>query len=138
MRGHSFIGATLCTISLCILAAACGARAVPPSGDGALSTRQYVVKHRAQLEAEIAIGSGSGLRDLARVADCRDIPELGRTLHRRRAQIFPVPPPSDAAVADQVLTILMDETELVCRDLELGPNRPFNAGRRHVVSSNER
>lgn len=119
------------------MAAACGARAVPPSGDGALSTRHYVVAHRAQLEAEIALGSGSALRELAKVADCRDIPELGRTLHRKRAQIFPVPPPSDAAVADQVLLILTDETELVCRDLELGPNRPFNAGRRHVFSSNE-
>ena len=128
----------LCTMLLCILAAACGARAVPPSGDGAVSARRYVVEHRAQLEAEIAIGSGSALRDLARVADCRDIPELGRTLHRKRAQIFPVPPASDGAVADQVLSILTEETELVCRDLELGPNRPFNAGRRHVFSSNER
>jgi hypothetical protein len=111
---------------------------VPPSGDGTLSTRQYVIEHRAQLEAEIEIGSGSALRDLAKVADCRDIPELGRTLHRKRAQIFPVPPPSDSAVAEQVLTILTEETQLVCRDLELGPNRPFNAGRRHVFSSNER
>ena len=138
MRSRAFIVATSCAISLCILAGACGGRALPPSGDGAVSTRQYVIEHRAELEAEIAIGSGSALRDLANVAHCQDIPELGRTLHRKRAQIFPVPPPSDSAVAEQVLTILADETELVCRDLELGPNRPFNAGRRHVFSSNER
>lgn len=121
-----------------MLAGACGGRALPPSGDAALSARQYVIEHRAELEAEIALGSGSALRDLADVAHCQDIPELGRTLHRRRAQIFPVPPPSDSAVADQVLSIMRDEPELVCRDLELGPNRPFNAGRRHVFSTNER
>ena len=138
MRGRTFVVAPLCTISLCILAGACGERALPPSGDGAVSTRQYVIEHRAELEAEIAIGSGSALRDLANVAHCQDIPELGRTLHRKRSQIFPVPPPSDSAVADEVLSILADEPELVCRDLELGPNRPFNAGRRHVFSANER
>ncbi|HKO91817.1 MAG TPA: DUF3015 family protein [Polyangiaceae bacterium] len=110
---------------------------MPASGDGSASARRYIVEHRAQLEQEIGIGSGAGLRDLARVADCREIAELGRTLHKKQAQIFPVPSPSDEQVADQVLAILTDEPKLVCRDLELGPNRPFNAGRRHVLSAKD-
>ena len=99
--------------------------------------RSYVVEHRAQLEQEIGIGSGASLRDLARVADCREVADLGRTLHKKRSSIFPVPAPNDEAVADRVLAILADETQLVCRDLELGPNRPFNAGRRHVLTASD-
>ena len=132
MRGHRFF-----VVALCGLAGACGARAVPPPGDGAASARRYIVEHRAQLEQEIEIGSGPQLRDLARVVDCRDIAELGRRLHKKRSILFPVPSPSDDAVADQVLMILADDTELVCRDLELGPNRPFAAGRRHVLTAND-
>ena len=119
------------------MAGACAARAVPASGDGAASAQQYVVEHRAQLEAEIEIGSGASLRDLARLVDCRDIAELGRALHRKRSRIFPVPSPSDDKVAEQVVAILTDDTQLVCPDLELGPNRPFNAGRRHVLTAND-
>jgi hypothetical protein len=132
MRGHRFF-----VVGLCSLAGACGARAVPASGDAAAGARRYVVEHRVQLEQEIEIGSGAALRDLARLADCREIAELGRTLHRKRATIFPVPSPSDDKVADQVLAILTDEPQLVCRDLELGPNRPFNAGRRHVLTAKD-
>jgi hypothetical protein len=132
VRGHRFL-----VVAFCCVACACGARAVPPAGDGAASARQYVIEHRAQLEREIEIGSGAALYDLAKAADCQAIAELGRTLHRRRAQIFPVPAPSDSAVADQVVTLLADEPELVCRDLELGRNRPFSAGRHHVLSSND-
>ena len=119
------------------MAGACAARAVPPSGDGAASARSYVVEHRAQLEREIEIGSGASLRDLARLVDCREIAELGRRLHKKRASIFPVPAPSDDQVADRVLAILTDEPQLVCRDLERGPNRPFNAGRRHVLTARD-
>jgi len=132
MRGHRFF-----FMGLCGLAGACAARAVPPSGDGAASARSYVVEHRAQLQREIEIGSGASLRDLARLVDCREIAELGRRLHKKRASIFPVPAPSDDQVADRVLAILTDEPQLVCRDLERGPNRPFNAGRRHVLTARD-
>jgi len=132
MRGHCFF-----IVGLCGLAGACAGRAVPAPGDGAASARSFIVEHRAQLEREIEIGSGAALRDLARVADCREIAELGRTLHRKRARIFPVPSPSDDTVAEQVLAILTDESQLVCLDLELGPNRPFSAGRHHVFTAND-
>jgi hypothetical protein len=124
-------------VALCGMGCACGARAVPPAGDGAARARQYVIEHRAQLQREVEIGSGAALYELAKVADCQAIAELGRRLHRKRTQIFPVPAPSDGALADQVVTLLADETELVCRDLELGPNRPFSAGRHQVLSSND-
>jgi hypothetical protein len=44
-----------------------------------------VVEHRAELEREIQRGSGSALYELSIIADCQDLPELGRTLRRRHA-----------------------------------------------------
>ncbi|MEO8180871.1 MAG: hypothetical protein ABI895_18720 [Deltaproteobacteria bacterium] len=106
-----------------------------PAGDATVSVRQYVVEHRAELEREIQRGSGGALYDLSIIADCRDLPELGRTLRRKHAEIFPVPPPTDPEVADHIVVLLREHRELVCRDLERGPTRPFSAGRRRVFSS---
>jgi hypothetical protein len=103
-----------------------------PAGDATVATREYVVEHRAELEREIARGSGEALHQLSILADCQDLPELGRTLRKKQAEIFPVPPPSDSQVADHIVVLLREETTLVCRDLELGRQRPFAAGRRHV------
>jgi len=107
-----------------------------PAGDATAATRQYVLEHRAELEREIARGSGEALHQLSIIADCQDLPELGRTLRKKQAEIFPVPPPSDPQVADHIVVLLREETTLVCRDLETGPERPFAAGRRQVFVPN--
>jgi hypothetical protein len=113
-----------------------------PAGDATLAAHQYVVDHRAQLEQEIQTGSGEALYELSIIADCQDLPELGRTLKRKRSEIFPVPPlggpASDAEVADRIIVLLKERSELVCRDLEHGPTRPFAAGRHRVYTSTER
>jgi len=126
-------------LSLGLLSLACGcgvhgARELP-AGDATVAVRQYVVEHRAELEREIQRGSGSALYELSIIADCQDLPELGRMLRRRHAEIFPVPPPTDPEVADRIVVLLRERRELVCRDLERGPTRPFSAGRRRVYTS---
>jgi hypothetical protein len=115
---------------------ACGPRATPAgyAGDDA---RDFVREHRTTLQREIAIGSGPRLHDLAIVADCQDVPELGRVLHRHQADIFasaatPATPPADAEVADRVVRLLSASPELRCLGLELGPRRSFAAGTRHI------
>jgi hypothetical protein len=117
----------------------CGPRAMPAgyAGDDA---RDFVREHRTTLEREIAIGSGPRLHDLAIVANCQDVPELGRVLHRHQADMFastaapaaPATPPADAEVADRVVRLLSASPELRCLGLELGPRRSFAAGRRHI------
>jgi hypothetical protein len=72
------------------------------------------------------------LYQLSIIADCLDLPGLGRTLSKKQAEIFPAPPATDPEVADRILVLLRERSELVCRDLELGPTRPFTAGRRRV------
>ena len=119
-------------LGLLSLACACATTRAMPAGDATEATRQYVVEHRAELEREIARGSGEALHQLSIIADCQDLPELGRRLRKKQAEIFPVPPPSDPQVADQIVVLLREETTLLCRDLELGPGRPFTAGRRRV------
>lgn len=115
---------------------ACGPRAMPAgyAGDDA---RDFVRTHRTTLQQEIAIGSGPRLHDLAIVANCQDVPELGRVLHRHQADMFgsagaPATPPDDAAVAERVVRLLSNSPELRCLGLELGPRRSFAAGRRHI------
>lgn len=125
------VGRRILLLGLCALAFGCAVRAVP-AGDATVAARQYVIEHRAQLEREIEIGSGEGLYELSKIADCRDLPQLGRTLHKKQAEIFPVPPPSDPIVADRIVELLKERSELVCLDFELGPTRLFKAGRRHV------
>jgi hypothetical protein len=132
------------SLALLCLACACGVPAVrggvsgsAPAGDATVAARQYVVEHRAQLEREIERGSGEALSELSIIADCLDLPELGRTLKRKHAEIFPVPPPSDPEVADRIIVLLRARSELVCRDLERGPTRPFSAGRHRVYTSAE-
>jgi len=121
-------------LGLLSLACACATRAMP-AGDATVATRQYVIEHRVELEHEIERGSGEALYQLSIIADCQDLAELGRTLRRKHAGIFPVPPPSDPEVADHIVVLLRNETALRCRDLELGPARPFSAGRRRVFGS---
>lgn len=121
-------------VGLLGLACACGGAAVRdvPAGDATPAATQYVIEHRPELEREIRIGSGEALHELSILAACQDLPELGRSLKRKQAEIFPVPPPSDPEVADRILDVMRRESVLRCRDLETGPNRPFAAGRRSV------
>lgn len=120
-----------------VLASGCAARGVPP-GDATASAREYIVQHREALEQEIQAGSGEHLYQLSIIANCRNLPQFNRTLHRRHAEIFPVPPPSNEQVADDVLAVMRSDRALVCRDLELDRKRPFAAGTRHVESVERR
>jgi hypothetical protein len=113
-------------------ASGCGARALPAAGDGAASAHDFVTSHRTELEREITLGSGTQLYELSKIVHCQDLPELDRTLHEHYAEIFPTPPPSNAEVAEHVVRLMSDRNELRCRDLELGPGRPFSAGRQRV------
>jgi hypothetical protein len=121
----------------CGLACGCAARGVP-SGDASEEARAYVIEHRAALEREIQSGSGEHLYELSQIANCRNLPEFNRALHRRQAEIFPVPPPSDEQVADRLVQTMREDRALVCRDLELDRQRPFAAGTRHVDSPERR
>jgi hypothetical protein len=121
-----------CKLGLLSLAYACAGPRGLPAGDATAATRQYVIEHRAELELEIQRGSGEALHQLSIIADCQDLPELGRRLRKKQAEIFPVPPASDPQVADRIVVLLREERTLVCRDLETGPERPFVAGRRRV------
>lgn len=119
------------------MACGCAARGVPP-GDATASARDYIIQHRADLEREIQLGSGEHMYQLSIIANCRNLPQFNRTLHRRHAEIFPVPPPSNEQVADEVLGLMRTDRALVCRDLELDRKRPFAAGTRHVDSIERR
>lgn len=76
--------------------------------------------------------------ELSTIANCRNLPEFNRALHRRHAEIFPVPPPSNEQVADTMVVMMRTDRALVCRDLELDRKRPFAAGTRHVESPQRR
>jgi hypothetical protein len=108
-----------------------------PAGYAGDDARAFVRDHRESLQAEIARGSGPRLRDLSIIANCQDVPELGRVLHRRQVALFGAagsPPifPSDAEVGDRVVRLLADSPELRCLGLELGQQRDFAAGTRHI------
>jgi hypothetical protein len=124
MRWAGFIG-------LVLLAAGCGSRPLPPgyAGDDA---RDFVVKHRAELEAEIDTGSGPRLYDLAIVADCQDIGQLGRRLHKRREEVLGAASSSDAEVADRVVRFMTDNRDLRCLNLDLSRQSKWHAGRRQI------
>jgi hypothetical protein len=130
-------GIAALSLGLLSLACACAFRGQPPAGDATAAARRYVLEHRPELEREIKLGSGEALYQLSIIADCRDLPGLGRTLNRKQAEIFPTPAATDPEVADRILVLLRERTELVCRDLELGPTRPFTAGRHQVYSLEE-
>src|SRR3954463_15949519 len=129
MRSFTTRGLVMSAILVAFSASGCGARVLPPAGDGAASAQDFVTSHRPELEKEIAVGSGQQLYDLSKIVHCQNLPELERTLHERHGEIFPSPSASDADVAERVLRLMSERKELRCRDLELGPERPFSAGR---------
>jgi hypothetical protein len=120
---------------------ACGARSVPPghAGDDA---RAFVTKHRSELQAEIAVGSGPRIYDLAILADCQDVPALSRGLRRHHDDFFlpeGAPPGAaaisevgDAEVADRVVRFMSDRRDFRCLNLDLSRSRQMAAGRRHI------
>lgn len=128
--------------SAALFATACGPRPTPPghAGDDA---RAFVAKHRAELQAEIATGSGPRIYDLAILANCQDVPALGRRLHQHQSDLF-LPagssPPgvnaeaanSDAEVADRVVRFMSDRRELRCLSLDISRTRDMSAGRRVI------
>jgi hypothetical protein len=133
---------------------ACGPRPMPPgyAGDDA---RAFVQKHRSELQAEIAAGSGPRLYDLAILANCQDVPQLGRRLHRRQEELFyqgarepadgrPASAApgeargvsgaavSDSEAADRVVRFMQERRELRCLNLDISRQREFAAGRRYI------
>jgi len=134
-----------------------------PAGYAGDDARDFVREHRAELQAEIDAGSGPRLYDLAIIADCQDVPALGRRLHKRRDELFaPVngnaveggtvegsggaaTPPSDAEVAERVVRFMsendrsstgtFDSGELRCLNLEIGRHSQLAAGTRHIGPS---
>src|SRR3954464_4723731 len=125
---RSFATPALMATALCAAAFAaigCGARGLAPAsdaaqsvpaGDGAQSARDFVISHRAELEREIATGSGQQLYELSIIIHCQNLPELDLVLHKHHAEIFPSPPPSDAEVAERIVKLLRERKEPVCRD----------------------
>jgi hypothetical protein len=139
----------LTLIAAAMFSVACGSRPPPPgyAGDDA---RAFVREHRVQLEKEIATGSGPRIYDLAILANCQDVPELGRRLHQRRDDFFSnssnsgkterVPAGDrpadlavpDAEVAERVVRFMQDRREFRCLNLDLTRQNDFSAGRRHI------
>jgi hypothetical protein len=152
-------GALLLIATAATFGAGCGSRPPPPgyAGDDA---RAFVREHRAELEKEIATGSGPRIYDLAILANCQDVPELGRRLRARQDDFFSnggnateigrVPAgaaagtaptsnamPSnasvpDAEVAERVVRFMQDRREFRCLNLDLSRQNEFSAGRRHI------
>jgi hypothetical protein len=119
------------SLSVALMAAcvACGPRLMP-AGYAKQDVLAFVQLHRAELQHEAKIGSGPHLRDLGISAGCQNQPELGRRLHKDYDQIFA--PTSDAQVAERIVSTLTKTKELRCLDLELGREREFSAGVRHI------
>jgi DUF3015 family protein len=122
------------SILLALMAAACGSRPLPAgyAGDDA---KDFVIKHRTELEAEIATGSGPRLYDLAILADCQDMARLGRRLHQRREGVLGAASSSDGEVAERVVRFMADNRDLRCLNLDLSRQSELNAGRRHIGPS---
>lgn len=119
------------------LALACGSRPMPAgyAGDDA---RAFVAKNRAELQAEIAAGSGPRIYDLAIIANCQDVPALSRGLHKHHDDFF-LPEGSaapganaDAEVADRVVRFMSDRRDFRCLSLDLSRTREMAAGTRHI------
>jgi len=62
---------------------------MPPAGYAGDDARAFVVQHRVELQTEIAAGSGPRIYNLAIIANCQDVPALGRRLHRHQDDFFP-------------------------------------------------
>lgn len=131
----------------------CGPRPMPAgyAGDDA---RAFVQAHRSELQTEIAAGSGPRLYELAILANCQDVPQLGRRLHERQEQLFsggePAVPRASAAaredrgvaapgaavpdgeVAERIVRFLQDSRELRCLNLDLSQESVLTAGRRQI------
>jgi len=118
-------------VAACAVGLACGPRALPAGYAGG-DVRAFVSQHRAELQHEIAIGSGPGLYELSIVAGCQDVPEVGRRLHKSYREIFAPETLSDEDVAERVVAVLSRTRELRCLDLDLSGQREFAAGRRHI------
>jgi hypothetical protein len=126
-----------------------------PAGYAGDDARAFVQKHRSELQAEIAAGSGPRLYDLAILANCQDVPQLGRRLHRRQEELFyqgageprdgrPASAApgedrgpsgmavSDSEAAERVVRFMQNRRELRCLGLDLSRQREFAAGRRHI------
>jgi hypothetical protein len=118
---------------------ACGGRSMPPPGYAGDDVRAFVAKHRTELQAEIATGSGPRIYDLAIIANCQDVPALGRRLHRHEADFFlpegSAPPGAnaDVEVADRLVRFMSDNRELRCLSLDLSRTRDMSAGRRQIL-----
>jgi len=130
-----------------VLAAGCGSGSSKPAGYAGDDARDFVKKHRVALEKDIRTGSGPTLYDLAILANCQDIPLMGRRLHKHQEELLGPGSTSEKAatnekaathdevVADRVVRFLEDNSELRCLDLELGNQRLMAAGTRHIGPS---
>jgi hypothetical protein len=131
---QALAGAVLAAASL--FGVACATRTTPPgyAGDDA---RAFVAKHRSELQAEIATGSGPRIYDLAIIANCQDVPALGLRLHRHHDDFFlpegSAPPGADAEVAERVVRFMSERRELRCLSLDLSRSRDMAAGRRLIL-----
>jgi hypothetical protein len=114
------------------LAVGCGPRP-EPAGYGAADAHTYVREHRHELEEEINLGSGDAINQLSIVAGCQDLPEMGRVLHRQRAELFGPPTANDEEVAERIVGLLTERPELRCLDLDLSQQSTLAAGRRDVL-----
>lgn len=118
--------------SAVLLCLGCGASRPEPARYAGDDARAFVRKHRAELQTEIAAGSGPRLYDLAIIANCQDVPQLGRRLHRRQDDIFAPAGTADAEVADRVVRFMVANRELRCLSLELSRTGDLAGGRRHI------
>jgi hypothetical protein len=118
-----------------LVAVGCGASSPQPAGYAGDDARDFVKKHRAALEKEIDVGSGSTIYNLAILANCQDIPLMGRRLHKRQAEFFEPVGTNDEVVAERVVRFLETSPDLRCLDLELGNRRQMAAGTRHIGPS---
>jgi hypothetical protein len=119
------------SILIALAAAGCGGRP-PPAGYAGDDARDFIRKNRTELEAEIDTGSGPRLYDLAILADCQDISQLGRRLHKRRADVLGPASSTDDEVADRMVRFLTDNRDLRCASLDLSQESTLHAGRREI------
>lgn len=113
------------------LAVGCGPRPMP-AGYGAADARAYVREHRAELEEQVNVGSGSAINQLSIVAGCQNLAQMNRTLNRHRAQLFGPPAATGDEVAERVVGLLAERPELRCLYLDLSRQSMFSAGTRHI------
>ncbi len=109
-----------------------------PPGYAGDDVRAFVAKHRAELQTEIAAGSGSRIYDLAIIADCQDVSALSRGLHRHHDDFFlpeggaPPGANADAEVADRLLRFMSERRDFRCLSLDTSRSRMMQAGTRHI------